>query len=64
MAQVGVGVKRDMRTLNAQVFEARDFLDVAIELDDALGIAGREFVEKVTGKKLAAEVALFFGLDE
>ena len=37
MAQVGVGVKRDMGALNAQVFVARDFLDVAVEVDDALG---------------------------
>lgn len=64
VAQVGVGVERDIGALNAQVFAARDFLDIAVEINDALGIAGREFVEKVTGKKLAAEVALFFGFDE
>ena len=64
VAQVGVGVERDVRALQAQVFAARDFLDVAVELDDALGITGREFIEKVAGKELGAEIALFFGFDE
>ena len=64
MAQIGVGVERDVGALQGQVFAARDFLDVAVELDDALGIAGREFVEEVACKELGAEVALFFGFDE
>ena len=64
VAQIGVGVERDVGAVQGQVFAARDFLDVAIELDDALGIAGREFVEKVACKKFGAEVALFFGFDE
>ena len=64
VAQIGVGVERDVGALQGQVFAARDFLDVAVELDDALGIAGREFVEKVACKELGAEVALFFGFDE
>lgn len=46
MAQIGVGVERDIGVLNAKVFAARDFLDAAVEIDDVLGIAGREFVAK------------------
>ena len=64
VAQVGVGVERDIGALKSQVFAPRDFLDVAVEVDDALGIAGREFIEKVASKELGAEVALFFGFDE
>ena len=64
VAQVGVGVERDVGALQNQVFAPCDFLDVAVEVDDALGIAGREFIEKVASKELGAEVALFFGFDE
>ena len=64
VAQIGVGVERDVGALQGQVVAARGFLDVAVELDDALGIAGREFVEEVACKELGAEVALFFGFDE
>lgn len=64
VAQVGVGVERDIGAVQGQVFASRDFLDVAVEQGDALGVAGREFVEEVARKKLGAEVALFFGFDE
>ena len=64
VAQVGVGVERDVGGLQAEVAAACDVLDVAVELADAFDIAGGEFVEEVPGKKLAAEVALFFGFDE
>lgn len=64
VAQVGVGVERDIGALQAQVFAARDFLDIAVEQCDALGVAGGEFVEKVACKKLGAEVAFFFGFEE
>ena len=64
VAQVGVRVERDVRALQGQVVAARDLVQVAVELDDALGIAGREFIEEVAGKELGAEVTLFFGFDE
>lgn len=64
VAQVGVGVERDIGAVQGQIFASRDFLDVAVEQGDALGVAGREFVEEVARKKLGAEVALFFGFDE
>ena len=63
-AQIGVGVERDIGAVQAQVFAPRDFLDIAVKQRDALGVAGRELVEEVAGKKLGAEVALFFGFDE
>ena len=50
--------------MQGQVVAAGDFLDVAVELDDAFGVTGGEFVEEIPGKKLGAEVALFFGFDE
>ena len=64
VAQVGVGVERDVGALQTQVFAACDFLEVAVEVDDALGITGGEFVEEVAGKELGAEVAFFFRFDE
>lgn len=64
MYQIGMGVEGDLGRVDAQVIAARGFLDVAVELRDALGVAGREFVEEVTSKKLGAEVAFFFRFDE
>ena len=64
VAQIGMSVERDVGALQHQVFAPCDFLDVAVEVDDALGIASREFIEKVASKELGAEVALFFGFDE
>ena len=64
VAQVGVGVEGDVGGLQCYVFAAGDFLQVAVEVEDALGIARGEFVKKIPGKKLGAEVAFFFGFDE
>ena len=64
VAQVGVGVEGDVRGLQRDVVAAGDFLQVAVEVDDAPGVACGEFVEKIPGKKLGAEVAFFFGFDE
>lgn len=64
MHQIGVRVERDIGGVQAQILAPGNFLDVAVEQVDALGVAGYEFVEKVAGEKLGAEVALFFGFDE